>query len=929
MQRNQYLPIALFLALLLWGSYTLLVYLGVPVHGEVLLSPDARAVVKEICGESHDTSVLLCRGWYSFMPFLRYVFARSSLLFFFGAGSAMLAAFFFGITWLRSGRLLTEVRLSPWKVVALFGFALWLLLTGFSFGTEGDQSIRRMVEPVPEVYTNAKDNAIAVLQENFQELRSDGCLRYIGQTNRGVGLYMYRQWCVQRAFVFRVIPPLLFVLLLFFEWLVVGGFLLRLFRFPSLPLLAEFTFSAGLGAAAWIAILWTLAVSGILISPVGWGVAFGVPVILFRQSAYWVRRFFFTTWSVPLPWRNSAFFLGWLLIGYLALNFLAVIRPFPIGWDDLGSYLNRPRLLVSYGHFIPSMGPFQWEYLTSVGFLLFGYDRVFGTVASLMVNWSAGVLALLSIFTFVRLLLGGGGILAALLYYTLPLVGHFSFADMKVDNAVFAMGTLNVLALFLGLFPRGEIGGGLRWFALSGAFAGIAFGVKQTAIMGILAFLAVLPGATVRWWTFFPALIFVWGLYAWRGVFDFSSLFARVGWGVPPLSNRILALFLWCGGVLLILPSCRSRWRSWGTFLARVAVFAAIAAAVVVPWMWRDTALSRWRALVGTDQPRVLAPILDITGQRSAGPGETVYSLSPELAVDTTHSACSQPTGSREELDRYWGFRQGWRHYLMLPWRAVLNLDSAGYYVTTMPALLLFPLLLLLPLFWKEGGRWMRWFWLGTAFFIVEWVFLANGILWYGVGMFFGVCVLLEVLFRCAPDVITRRTVGLFLTLSLLVSLANRVWQFDQMRNLIEYPMGKASAAVMRERTIPYYDNIRDVVLQLHADNPHRPYLYRVGTFIPYFIPRNLEIIGLADHQLDFFHCLHQERDNALTLRRLQQLGFNSIIFDTNTATIERDPQGSLHTKVQGFVDFLNDHSLGLQVVVNDIEEGVAFVILP
>ncbi|MBI2636566.1 hypothetical protein HYW84_04590, partial [Candidatus Peregrinibacteria bacterium] len=105
--------------------------------------------------------------------------------------------------------------------------------------------------------------------------------------------------------------------------------------------------------------------------------------------------------------------------------------------------------------------------------------------------------------------------------------------------------------------------------------------------------------------------------------------------------------------------------------------------------------------------------------------------------------------------------------------------------------------------------------------------------------------------------------------------------------------------------------------------------LYRVGTFIPYFIPRNLEIIALSDHQLDFFNCLHQERDPKLTLRRLQRLGFNSMIFDTNTATIERDSQGSLHTKVQAFVDFLNDRALGLQVVVNDLEEGVAFVILP
>jgi hypothetical protein len=52
------------------------------------------------------------------------------------------------------------------------------------------------------------------------------------------------------------------------------------------------------------------------------------------------------------------------------------------------------------------------------------------------------------------LVLGSGpGLLAALLYYALPMVGHFSFADMKIDNAVFFVGTLAVLAVLHALFP--------------------------------------------------------------------------------------------------------------------------------------------------------------------------------------------------------------------------------------------------------------------------------------------------------------------------------------------------------------------------------------------------------------------------------------------------------------------------------------------
>ena len=122
---------------------------------------------------------------------------------------------------------------------------------------------------------------------------------------------------------------------------------------------------------------------------------------------------------------------------------------------------------------------------------------------------------------------------------------------------------------------------------------------------------------------------------------------------------------------------------------------------------------------------------------------------------------------------------------------------------------------------------------------------------------------------------------------------------------------------------------IRQAVVERSQTMPDRPYLYRVGTFITYFIPKNLEVIGMTDHQLDQFNCLYQERDAELTLRRLKALGFNSIIFDTNTATIEKDVNGTLHQKAQVFVDFLNNPALGLEIVVSDADHGVAFILIP
>jgi hypothetical protein len=326
--------------------------------------------------------------------------------------------------------------------------------------------------------------------------------------------------------------------------------------------------------------------------------------------------------------------------------------------------------------------------------------------------------------------------------------------------------------------------------------------------------------------------------------------------------------------------------------------------------------------------PNTLSTLLEINkgSEYPSSDPEHIRSLPPELQVDM---ALCASTSKVEELDRYWGYGSGWGHYLTLPWRSVMNIDSAGYYVTTYPALLLFPLIFLLPFFWRKEGKWLRWLTFGTAFILLQWVFFGNGIPWYGLAMYFGMIVGLEALIARAPDIPSLSAVSVLVTLSLFTAFANRLWQYDQQKNLFEYPLGKVSADAMTERTIPYYDDIRETIDVLREQNPDRPFVYRMGTFIPYFIPRNLEVLPVADHQIDFFSCLNQEKNAQLTLRRLQVLGFNSMIFDTNTATIERDPNGSLHQKVQGFVDFVNTPGLGLNVPINDPEAGIAYIILP
>jgi hypothetical protein len=730
-----------------------------------------------------------------------------------------------------------------------------------------------------------------------------------------------------------------------------GRFVLRTLKIPAKNPLLETVFSVGLGACGIIFLLWLLAliasyVGQPLYSQVaGWGLLIIIPLALYKDAWYWLKSSYTRQWTYDDVAYAGSFIIGWLLISYMAINFLNVVRPFPIGWDDLGKYINQPRLLVSYGYLIPQLAVYQWEYVTSLGFLLFGYDSVFGATASMMFNWMEGLLAILVIYAFVRTYLGPRhGLLAALLYYCLPLVGHFSFADMKVDNAVFATGALAVLATFLALFPtaddldeNGEVPeeaqctidrNAIRWIIAAGIVGGFAFSIKVTSIMTLMALGTIVFGVMMHWSGFLGTFFIAWALYTHQGRLNIGEVATRVYGGPDAISKSLIIGAFLVMGVGLVAYALYIRPKTIKRTFTLAGVFIASFVATILPWLISNNiAAGNVIPTFALGAPNNITPIILIGKNDVAPEGDhVVRQLPPELRVDS--SKCVG-TAKEEELDRYWGFGSGWSHYITLPWRTVMNIDSAGYYVTTYPALLLFPLLLLLPFFWMKPARWLRWLMIGTVFMLLQWMFFANGIPWYGLGTFFGLVVALEVLVYRAPDLPSKITSSILIALTIGTAFSQRMWQFDQQKNLFEYALGKVSYEAMRERTIPHYDDVRSMSEARAEADPTRPYIYRVGTFIPYFIPRNLEAMPVADHQLELFNCLYQERDPELTLKRLQALGFNSMIFDTNTHTIERDPNGSLHKKVQTFVDFVNSPLIKLNIVVNDPDGGIAYILLP
>ena len=962
------LSLALFALSLVWGAYTLLVYMGIPVHNLVYVTNQENVTINEQCddlqvkneaGAVVNTPIryYLCRGSMAIVPFVKNFVLMSRPFYPYIIVSVILLLAITGFGAYRHGSFSYSLKAAPWMLIATFALSVWLIGTTFSLGSienakdspkSPPAAFNVFYEPSTLVYSKIGEEGLNELKANFEHLKARGCLKEYGTAQNGAMLYTLSALCMQSSLFARAGFQLLLLLLFFLNILIAGSGGMWLLEYRAghtkedVPLLA-FLMTLGLGIIIWIAALWMLSLGGWLQGAIVRTLFFGLPIIAYRYTWRWLKAAFMVRWPITISF-SSVTLLCWLLISYLALNFLNVVRPFPIGWDDLGSYLNVPRLLASYGSFLPSLSQFRWEYLSSLGYILFGITPdsgwdVIGATFAMQINWSSGLLGVLVSYAFGRLFFGRGfGFLTAIMYYCMPMVGHFSFADMKIDNAVYFSAALSLLCASIYLFgtPGLEgtqsLKGDRRLLIVAGIMAGLGFGFKSTAILSILMVISLIASASLGVFGFVAITALSFLIMSAFGPLDFRAIGVRVSgvqWDQQIAQSILLVIALASFGMTYVRRKLHQI-QVFGSSIGMLVLGIAIACA---PWMIVNASTNGWSltpgAVLQAANPTAIQ-IMTLTKEQSKNMALTgnIRYLPEELKLDPEHPAC-KTSAKVEELDRYWGYGSGVSHYLTLPWRQVMNIDSFGYYVTYVPILLLIPLILLLPYVWRREGRWLRIIFAVTMVYLCQWILVGNGIGWYGIGMFIGFSVLLEAMVARAPDAPNRILWNALITASILICLINRLWQFDSQRNIFEYPLGKVSASALREMTIPEYDDIAESIIERQKAFPEQPFTYRMGTFISYFVPKNREVLPIADNQLTQFHCLNQERNHPLTLKRLKALGFNGMIFDTNTSTIEADPKGPLHEKVNVFLDFAADPAIGLQAAVNNPDNGIIYLLFP
>lgn len=85
----------------------------------------------------------------------------------------------------------------------------------------------------------------------------------------------------------------------------------------------------------------------------------------------------------------STEFLFLVLTFLVSVSFVNIIRPMPIGWDDLGAYMNYPQIMANNGVIVPGIGMSAWQTLTGIGFMFHSAPQAF------FLNQIGGVLSII------------------------------------------------------------------------------------------------------------------------------------------------------------------------------------------------------------------------------------------------------------------------------------------------------------------------------------------------------------------------------------------------------------------------------------------------------------------------------------------------------------------------------------------------------
>ena len=397
----------------------------------------------------------------------------------------------------------------------------------------------------------------------------------------------------------------------------------------------------------------------------------------------------------------------------ISVNLISIVRPMPIGWDDLWVYMNYPRQMVNSWNvsFLGSM--YAWQIFTWIWFMIyepiqaFFFNNVWGILSFILI-----ILVINDLLKSTKKAFINYWLLAWTLFISMPMVIFQQAKDMKLDPGLFAF-TLTSLYLaykvyFLhyldikkGLLDnikekfnllKNEKNKNLLKFAfLIWILAWFAFAIKFTSLLLIIWLLALIFYSKL-WWLGFLSYLFIF-----ISVFTKFNLWSKLNI-VYDKSDvvliNIISLFSFLIWVLFLIWAIKKySLKNFKIVFSQVLVFILWIFVILSPWFYKN--LSQvWFKNVNID-------VLLSWKQKDFKPDYSKLYTKDELnKIEKKFKnewLNSSWTTTNEDFWRYFGYEKWINNYVKLPWNLTMQVNQGWEFTTIwwiflalIPGLLLF-----------------------------------------------------------------------------------------------------------------------------------------------------------------------------------------------------------------------------------------------
>ena len=394
-------------------------------------------------------------------------------------------------------------------------------------------------------------------------------------------------------------------------------------------------------------------------------------------------------------------FWFFFLIFLLGVALINIIRPMPIGWDDLGVYMNFPKIMAASGHLLEGGSMYAWQLITGTGFL-FSYNAAQAFYVN-QLGWILAVIAIISTLSYAFEQKGKKSLLSlpilfAAVYYAMPMTVFQQAKDMKLDPAYLFFSISGLMLLFHTW--RSELHEKRYNYSIIGIIGLIiwfSFTVKFTSIMLILACLGVIAYRLLSFSGY------IWFFFLFLATFTKMQLWGMMNVPMakddPGLINSLSLILsgVWLAFLIYSLWSSKKEWLKTHLLSSWIISSIIFLFGVIItcsPWLIKNASEI---GMIWLRQNPI--NLLNWSGWTTIYPYEWLFTdkeLSDKKKLQS-ETMTTNGQSQNEDLWRYFWYENGLNNYLKLPVNLTFQrnqwwefTDITYIFLALLPGLLLF-----------------------------------------------------------------------------------------------------------------------------------------------------------------------------------------------------------------------------------------------